>query len=1341
MQLVKWWLTTVLLGSALTSCTTLEVDWRRLKQELNGSGGSYAAGIIVQHWSERPVGFFKDIKKEEGWDRIIPLLSLKRMGEIRKEEFEDNFGACRAFAKHLPTMLGREFLNEPLRLAIYTFLKGNFQGELIKVSETFANEMIEEDLAQSMARLDLDRSVDKEFCRGEEEDPQIPAIIGAIPASWAKQDGRLLMYTLVSSPRTPRLGLLGDAALALLFGNPENACALITLDSLRGLDPQQLKLMTPPCMAAIKGLASMDISFIVAELPNTAFKRYNGALTRETIESLSGPQLRRYGLGLGRVTICTLLELHYTSESAFAWVTSRCLYGYLSQEWKGRLGTRWSKVGFSTVNSFTKEMRASWTNIHPEEFAWMAKPIRQIFLGEPRVCAGLDPKYVCWRVMQEVSGPCLYMLLSRQDSSPKVKLRWLWGAVQLQFAAFFSEEMMQVIKNIDGSDFAYMSPFVLSKILKSPTALNSLPQPIDSIILSKKIGYLGLARGNFAAIAKVAPNVAGQLLLSARWLPNNILADCDGETLRSLTCNIPGQTRLDWTLLFAELEERKRHCFPKFLSFMCQNTPSHLCGTIKDLEEYHSLAWLRRNMNETCRLAIKFDQSGTLIFLRAPELARGVLPWQEMLAAYSADDWKEIFSKNNLAAALGKACEFWAVISEQWQDLLNITGEDALKRISPFCVQELHNFLRKNVKYIPLLADDAFATHQVGSLPCDLRDLSPRQLAKVSTDIVAVTRHVLAGATLEELKLLNLTQLKSLLPLQWKFIGESIRHELVSWWLGPSILLLEEFVASRDQVESRRGWNTTATDGKSYLEAIIIALDVYLALGRDSQKGRISLYLESAIPIFHNSELRMQFIKVLSQYFSPRVLPLSVAGSVGELEECIRRSVSGIKATGQFIVLHFDQQAGFDRSGIIAFLESNAKVFADPRARIVSKGLDDHGGPMRLLVSQVLSDILRDLVVYDAQLEGHKFVWGISQEMGMIVGLFLGKAVQTGVRLPFALHLPFYNLLIHNTDRAIERYYYATYGRDLADFASKVKIMRGLDDLPSALLLEVLPRLEHLCFTRLSVEADGDKAKADFASKTNIYGCREGEGFASMAEVSGDQFLEEYGDGLEQMVLTQFKGFVRGLVNGMGHTIPVVKEFATMPIDFLYPFAKFLPELLNVKSVTAEYLVERIIISGYSGGTVLFQEEEGIPISRVLHAFITSLNEGELAHLVGIWSGASTLALENVKLEATFLAPDNRTPVVQLDFCNADDLMATKNKLMVRPGQQYKMLFGKFSEEILGTDSGLEPDCPAGGIKFNPIRVSTCAKSLAIYLQSVQEMFNSLVDLLNTPLTFIKDDA
>lgn len=157
------------------------------------------------------------------------------------------------------------------------------------------------------------------------------AIAKAIPASWVKEDGKLLMKSLVRA-KYPKLGLLDVNPLTILLNNHDNACEFITLGALESLNWSDLMLVSPTCINAIDGLGTMDLSRVVGYLRKDAFAEYNGSLSMETIRWMSFEQVENYGSLVKDTPICTSLELHYLGFAAARGTSFECLCGYLGSQ-------------------------------------------------------------------------------------------------------------------------------------------------------------------------------------------------------------------------------------------------------------------------------------------------------------------------------------------------------------------------------------------------------------------------------------------------------------------------------------------------------------------------------------------------------------------------------------------------------------------------------------------------------------------------------------------------------------------------------------------------------------------------------------------------------------------------------------------------------------------------------------------------------------------------------------------------------------------------------------------------------------------------------------------------
>lgn len=1295
----------VIIGGAFF-CSAANLNWTQLKRRLKGPKPQPAAKAIADNWAGRPVDFCQSLE-EESWGRIIPLLSVKAIASIRVEEFENSQTACRALAKYLPYFSNREALPRSFCLAVYQLL-GTGGGAL-----------------------------------------EIPGVIESIPAGWVEKDGPTIMKLLVSS-RPSRLGLFPDSILAIILSNPKGACNFLTVDALKGLGSRMKSHIRPNCVAAMNNLKFMDLSEVTLHLPDNAFALYNGPLSKETIESLSGPQVAAYGSQLGVETfICRLLDLEHVRLQVFHWVTARCLYGYFEREHGKQLGKSWTNVLPAILEEFAPRIKSPWMNIHPNDYIWMDGKVQRIILSSPQVCQSLGLLDLPLEISQKLVGPCLYSLLERSDGG-KVELKEFWKHVTAADMKRFTDEMMMRLRNVVVTDFQYILPPVLQVIFDSDVALANLPQPVEEIIISPGANWFHVSPTRFATIAKAAPNLAGQLLVNRKSVDEGIFAKCSTAVLRSLTYKVPGKPKLDWNGVFSVLEHQQKESFRGMLEFLLFKGDDNICSTIKDIDEYLSLGWLRRGLRTdrySCRPKLSFDLGDVSLLLKAPELVPENLPWEEMLKKYSLEDWGAISTEERFNIILGRKKKFWSTVGVGHHKVILALNRTALSKIDFGSVRQLNGFLTHHPWLIPFLSQDAFSEYRIDQLPCELRLLLPEQLSKLSRHLMysqglSVKRNLESKLDefVGELKALDSAQFVALYRSPSVTLPTSAEEAAVKWHLDGISTRLAKYIPQDGSREEEIGRLDLITKNKLCQE-VEYMLGIYEKIPLARYKG---VYLGEEIvplmPIVEGLGLRKRLVQVFYGHSVLKPAIVSFARSAGGLRECLRQTIAEIKPAEKAMELAFDRDTGFDRSGVISLLGAFPQAFADPNAKIVTGDLNDQGGAMRLLVSQILADIKRDLVVSDSQIGSYKFAWGTGQRAGLIVGLVFGKATQMDIRLPFVLHQEFYALLIDTSDGAIEKYYDAVYGPDVAKFEGEVRKLHQSGPTGQSVLLEFLTDPKHLCFSGLSVEAEAQNHNANGLSRTNIWGCREGEGYSNVAQLVGAGLLAGYFSSIRRMVLGEFKSFVRMVVKGLGYTLPPVEGFALTPASVLRPFAEFLPALLNAKPISTNDLLAKVNFS--NDDHIESFGDYYVMASKLILAFIRSLDERQLAHLVGVWTGSTTLSLDHVRLDVVFVAPVEETAVIRLDFCKAisPSTASAINRLMLAPGQEYTMFFGKFAKDLMESDREFIPECPEDGLEFYPIRASTCATSLLVYLQSTQQMLNSLVDLLNTPLTAIRDN-
>lgn len=595
-------------------------------------------------------------------------------------------------------------------------------------------------------------------------------------------------------------------------------------------------------------------------------------------------------------------------------------------------------------------------------------------------------------------------------------------------------------------------------------------------------------------------------------------------------------------------------------------------------------------------------------------------------------DWAWLSQSKRIASFLRSSCDFWeAIEGESWPMVFKSLDESMLKSITPDCVLKIPKTLAQNLDKISLLADDAFSKHQAGQLSFPLQHLSPAQISQLSKQIKAVGNtfsHVLYNVTLEELQTLDFLQFQFLYESQWASVPSNFKSRLLGWQIQASQARVLDIAV---KLKNNQGNSldekaiNCQTDDFNTAER---ALSFILKMNNDPHQKIPEPALDSFIAFIRNSDLRKAFSKVFegSALLKPAIICL--IRNSKELQDYTIGEFKKMNSVEEGLVISNNHQSGFDRSTIIKLLKKTPELFAAPNAWIDSQGMDDRGGPIRALTDQLLKDIKRDLVVPFTRgggpllhqglgnsmevgytkYEGAKFGWGISRDVGLVVGLVFGKALQLEIKLPFALDWLLYGLIIDIADEVIENYYRITYSQEISKYEQDIRTLFTNGNFEE--LLEILTRPESLRFTELSVEVEAEAAKSDATTKANLWGCGKKDCYNDILELKSQDFVEDYTRAILERILGEFTGFIRELVRGLGIALPPVREFDSSLKPFLHPFAEFLPELLNAEPISPDELNKKITIFG-GEIKVVFKDKEFLA-SKVLSAFINSLNESQV---------------------------------------------------------------------------------------------------------------------------------
>lgn len=161
--------------------------------------------------------------------------------------------------------------------------------------------------------------------------------------------------------------------------------------------------------------------------------------------------------------ICSAIKLSFWTEDTIRHISTKCLY-YILKEAKQpvKLGKLWQQIYWLVPHGFTKEMRASWQNIHHGDFYYMNHRILQIISSDQRICSALGLSFWTRETIKGISAQCLHILL--KEARRSIKLGRLWEQIDRLVIQGFTNEMKPSWRNIDHDDFKWMKLDVMKVI-------------------------------------------------------------------------------------------------------------------------------------------------------------------------------------------------------------------------------------------------------------------------------------------------------------------------------------------------------------------------------------------------------------------------------------------------------------------------------------------------------------------------------------------------------------------------------------------------------------------------------------------------------------------------------------------------------------------------------------------------------------------------------------------------------------------------------------------------------------------------------------------------------------
>lgn len=535
----------------------------------------------------------------------------------------------------------------------------------------------------------------------------------------------------------------------------------------------------------------------------------------------------------------------------------------------------------------------------------------------------LDISFWTVETIEYFTPDCLHMIFVKGNSP--VALGRLWAYMPSRAMNEFLLWYTKILQNVTGSDFQYMPSDLLKLLFSLESISDYLPQPSTGIILSSQASEVEVESWQFSALVKSVPSVAAQLLWYSKRLPEDVLAHCDGNDIRTLKLVLDGK-EMDWKSLFVKLEERylldeRTELFSQIVKSISREVKNHFCASLLDPDEFLSMTWLYNNLSDSCRSALPFSSFTVAKLFSRPELVKDNFSWTRILGVYSLNDWALLSQSKRIGNLLGKECSFWKSIETgKWSELLRVLEPPIFASITSNCVLELKNTLRQNANLIPFLADDAFSQYEINQLPCSLQDLSPGQLAQLSSRIrggEGDLKHILSRITLDELKALKFEQFKSLYESQRAFISNDIKMEALNWQLQASQSQVLAIAAKiKKNIASFKSLADGQVDLKAAQDRLCLIMKVYKnSLQEDADSGLITF-----ISYIRQLNLQQTFVKI----FGKSPLNLGIIGLLGtakELKGYVREAIKQMGAEATKITVFCNRQFVFDRFAMIDTLK------------------------------------------------------------------------------------------------------------------------------------------------------------------------------------------------------------------------------------------------------------------------------------------------------------------------------------------------------------------------------------------------------------------------------------
>jgi hypothetical protein len=334
------------------------------------------------------------------------------------------------------------------------------------------------------------------------------------------------------------------------------------------------------------------------------------------------------------------------------------------------------------------------------------------------------------------------------------------------FASYKTDDL-DFVGRMDAADFQYLPSEALQVIFNSPDVIKSFP---TGVIFPKKGESVTTTAELFSTIAEKSPEVAGQMLLTLKTTPDNVLIELEASMIENLSGILVNGNSISGNDIMAQIAKNRSNA-KAIIATMTENANTHFCSTITSGDDYlNKLQWLRANASKKCRDALGFDTTDLGFIAKAPEFNKDPEAWKTFVEKYSTTEWNN--ADDGLMSVLIKSMDFCRALTEEANKhifpslnakALSVIGGEAAKILRKFITAD-------NVSKFSINVFSHFTHDEFAEVKMKLNDVTIAQFPALSTE-VAAGQSVFAKLSEDEFKAIDDEHLTAMSPKQWAAVS------------------------------------------------------------------------------------------------------------------------------------------------------------------------------------------------------------------------------------------------------------------------------------------------------------------------------------------------------------------------------------------------------------------------------------------------------------------------------------------------------------------------------------------------------------------------------------------